>query len=186
MQLPLWTSSDDVTRTRTRCDCSALTAWLLSRRRSPGDVNVLLAAAGTDATEAFDYIGHSTHARRVLAALAAPDLEWPLEGRLLSVSEATAMDSQPVNNPSRTPQFGSMLRGVYSGMMQTWAWQEVSAQGMLALSRCRQSACEAFQLSWERTGLLRAEFNDWLRQPSWQNGRRGDAVSMLRPPGRAR
>lgn len=41
----------------------------------PGDPYVLTAAAGTDATEAFDFVGHSTHAKEMLGRMARPDLE---------------------------------------------------------------------------------------------------------------
>ena len=41
----------------------------------PGEPYLLRAAAGTDASEAFDFIGHSNHARSVLRGYARPDLE---------------------------------------------------------------------------------------------------------------
>lgn len=41
----------------------------------PGDAQLLIASAGCDATEAFDYIEHSSHARRILTTMAAPNLD---------------------------------------------------------------------------------------------------------------
>ena len=43
----------------------------------------MTAAAGTDATEAFDYVEHSSHAKRILKRLARPDLHVPPERRTL-------------------------------------------------------------------------------------------------------
>ena len=50
----------------------------------PGEPGLLEAAAGTDATEAFDYVGHSDHARRMLVDYASPLLNLPPEGCLRS------------------------------------------------------------------------------------------------------
>ena len=41
----------------------------------PGDPQLLIAAAGRDATGAFDYVGHSSSAHRVLAQYAVPALD---------------------------------------------------------------------------------------------------------------
>ena len=41
----------------------------------PGDEQLLLAAIGRDATEAFQYVGHSTYACRLLQTLAVPQLD---------------------------------------------------------------------------------------------------------------
>ena len=41
----------------------------------PGDKQLLIAAAGRDATEAFEYIEHSSHARRLMEAMAVPALD---------------------------------------------------------------------------------------------------------------
>jgi len=41
----------------------------------PGEPYLLSAAAGTDASEPFEYVQHSNHARRVLRSFARPDLD---------------------------------------------------------------------------------------------------------------
>ena len=51
----------------------------------PGDPNLLLSAAGTDASGAYGYVGHSQHANRLLAAMALPQLELAPEGTIASV-----------------------------------------------------------------------------------------------------
>jgi len=52
----------------------------------PGDPNVLRASAGRDATQAFEYVGHSQSASRVLQSLELADLHLPAEacGELLT------------------------------------------------------------------------------------------------------
>lgn len=45
----------------------------------PGEPYLLRAAAGTDATDAFEYANHSTHARSLLAPMLAPRLELRAE-----------------------------------------------------------------------------------------------------------
>merc|ERR1712087_220596 len=122
----------------------------------PGDPQVLLAAVGTDATEAFHYIGHSHHAHRVLAGLAAPELDLPYEGRLLSVEEATEQLQCKAAEELKASQMGS-----WSSIMAL-----PSLRSMLVLDRYRDRA----------RGVA-----EWLTSPSWQCGNRGGAVAMLKP-----
>ena len=44
----------------------------------PGDEQLLTAAGGRDASEAFEYVGHSQHAHRMLRTFAAPELDQSL------------------------------------------------------------------------------------------------------------
>ena len=119
----------------------------------PGDPQVLLAAIGTDASEAFDYVGHSHHARRVLARLAAPELDLPYEGRLLSVEEATQ------RHRCKTHELEAQAPG-WSSMMAL-----PSLRSVLVLHQYRNTA----------RGVA-----EWLSSPSWLCGNRGGAISMLK------
>ncbi len=46
----------------------------------PGNEALLAASAGADATSAFEYVGHSMHARMILRSLHRPELDMPPEG----------------------------------------------------------------------------------------------------------
>jgi len=57
----------------------------------PGDPYLLRAAAGTDATDAFDFVSHSNHATSILTSFARPDLELPAEEHRLGKQRAAML-----------------------------------------------------------------------------------------------
>ena len=94
----------------------------------PGDPKLLVSAAGRDATEAFEYTGHSKHARRTLAAFAVPELQLvPLFMRPVT-AEAEPSDSDSSQSGWGLRSMAARMRGL---LAITGSWRNLEAVSML-------------------------------------------------------
>lgn len=87
----------------------------------PGDPELLTGSAGCDVAEAFEYVEHSVHARRMLERLRRPELELPYEGSLCSHRPNWApVDAVRVGSGGRV---SSWARALSSLMHESAAWR---------------------------------------------------------------
>lgn len=64
----------------------------------PGDPQLILASAGMDATEAFEYVGHSANATRLLLGMEVPHLNVPQQFRRTDATRHGAGTAGPADD----------------------------------------------------------------------------------------
>lgn len=104
----------------------------------PGGQSLLLAAAGGDATRAWEYVEHSEHACRILRAYARPDLDLPPEGTLRHLLQANAAET--ASAPRSGAGEGSSAGGGGGGVSASvggggGSWASAALEGLRSARR---------------------------------------------------
>jgi hypothetical protein len=107
----------------------------------PGDPQLLTAAAGLDATDAFDYVGHSSQAVHLLQSMEVPELNLLPTFRRVEKAALPLADETPSASPTRLGKFAG---AVGAGLARARDGLTFLSWGFTATGSWRQS--QALQL----------------------------------------
>ena len=120
----------------------------------PGDPQLLHAAAGRDATDAFEYVGHSNHANRLLKRYRTPSLE----PAFIATVERRRRHNITKEVEDRLRDEEKVRMGSTAWMWPSWPWAS-RAHGVVR--------------------RLHDAYHAWTMRPSQWPIRRGNAESLL-------